>query len=304
MQSRLRGKRRGVALLLALLLLTLLGILTAGAVSATAIRFRTARGSLLDGALDAAAMNAIGTVVGSAHLYGLADLTFAQPTTISIPVPPGAGIEPIVASVVATRFAHGVVWLVAYARLAADSAAGERRLNAVLRYPWIGELPPAAVVSRGAVHLDPDVLVSADTAGDLDCPRLAPEESSVQRSDSAAFYLSAFQRALLDSAAGVVHVHGDTTVSGGSFDGILIVDGTLTVAGPWSAAGLVIVGGAVESPSGLTLTGALLSFADGESPAVALAGARLRYSPCTVARAFRRALPLRLARPRAWAEVF
>ena len=57
---------------------------------------------------------------------------------------------------------------------------------------------------------------------------------------------------------------------------------------------------------GLTVTGALMSFAaptDGAA-AIDLAGATIRYAGCTVARAFRVAFPPRPVRDRSWAELF
>jgi hypothetical protein len=297
-------RRRGIALLLALLLLTLLGIQITGAVSTTAVRFRTARGALVDGALDAAAVSAIGAVLRDPLGFGLADLPLGVATTIALPPVAFAGNAPIAARIVVTRFGRGIIWMLAQSQPLPDTTAGERRLGVVLRYPSIGDPPPAVIVARGDVSLDASVIVSADSGGDADCARAVPSAASVQRTDSSAFFLTAAQLASLDSSPSVRHVRGDTTVSGGTFDGILVVDGRLTIDGPWSATGLVIVRGAVRSPGGLSLTGALLSFADGPQPAVLLSDARLRFSPCTVARALRIAFPPRLSRPRAWGQAF
>lgn len=297
-------RRRGIALLLALMLLTLLGILITGAVSATAVRFRAAHDGLVDGALDAAAVNAIGAVLRDPAGSGLADLPLGVATTIALPPADYPGYESIGARVAVTRLRHGVVWMLAQSQSMRDTAAGQRRLELVLRYPWVGDPPAAAIVARGDVSVDASVIVSADSGGDADCARAAPTTPFVQRSDSSDFFLAAAQLALLDSSASVRHVRGDTTVSGGTFDGILVVDGRLTIDGPWTVTGLVVVRDVVRSSGGLSLVGALLSFADGAQPAVILSDARLRYSPCMVAHALRVALPPRLSRPRAWGEAF
>ena len=137
-----------------------------------------------------------------------------------------------------------------------------------------------------------------------DSSRVAMRPSAA---DTSGYYLTASQLATLDSAHTIVHVRGDTTLTGGSgLDGILIVDGSVTIVGAYRATGLIVARGPiVATGGGFSLTGAALSFATPASaPAIELSDATIRYSICAVARAFRVALAPRPVRQRSWAEVF
>jgi hypothetical protein len=124
--------------------------------------------------------------------------------------------------------------------------------------------------------------------------------------DSNSYFLTRWQRAMLSSTAvGVRRVSGDTTIAGGVFDGILLVDGAVTVAGPWIVTGMVAAGGPIRAlAGGLNVTGALLSAYAGPGRAIDLSGAAIRFAPCVVAAALRRVSSPRLVRERSWAELY
>jgi hypothetical protein len=225
------------------------------------------------------------------------------------------------ASVAATRLPSGVLWMVAATSLAGLDS-GARRVSLVARFPSLGPLPSAAIVSRGSVRAR-GVTFGMDSTSDPECSAtgapavvvgpgatadvVAGTPTAVRQSaaDSATYYLAARQLVLLDSGSGVVHVHADTTIAGGSIAGILMVDGSLTIKGPLEVTGLIVARGAiVASSGGFSVTGAVMSFAPASSTAVNLGGATIQYSPCAVAHAFRVAAPPRAVRGRSWAELF
>jgi hypothetical protein len=285
------SNRRGIALVGALALMTMLGLLVVGAVAATSIAQRVeslaASGPQYAAAADYAVASALDQPPAS-----LADLPFGQTAVWATGD----------ATVAATRLAGGMIWLVAEARSARDDGAG-RRANLVARFATAGLPPMAALTARGSIQAGADVIVTADSAGEPDCFSL-PAGPAIQTSDSATLFDRAWQRALLDSAPTVRHARGDTVVAGGVFSGVLLVDGTLTFDGVVDLTGLVIAGGRIQTARpGLSLVGAMVSRAPGAA-AIDLGGASIRYSPCAAALALRRAAALRPVRGRAWAEVF
>jgi hypothetical protein len=212
--------------------------------------------------------------------------------------------------------------MVAAASQRGDSSA-TRRVNLVARFPTIGAAPGAPVVTRGNLVLRDGVRFAVDTAHDADCAAVAgpsvivaPGATVTVRGgvrvdtaelalDSATYYLTQRQLAALSSAVGVVHVAGDTTIDGGAFDGILIVDGSLTVRGTFAASGLIIVRGGVDaSDAAVTIRGALLSYAAPPNVSTILTAASVEYAPCVVAHMLRVALSPRVVRLRSWAELF
>src|SRR5205814_970777 len=79
--------------------------------------------------------------------------------------------------------------------------------------------------------------------------------------DSSTYYMKSRQLAMLDTNATVVHVRGDTTIAGGTFSGVLLVDGSMTVSGPFTATGLVIVRGSIKAVTGgFALSGAVMAY--------------------------------------------
>jgi hypothetical protein len=131
--------------------------------------------------------------------------------------------------------------------------------------------------------------------------------ASVLAADSASYFLTAPQQAAIGESGQLVRVLGDTTIAGGTFDGILIVGGRLTITGPFVAAGLIVARGPIEAiTGGFALTGAIMSYApkNSSTPTIKFSGVTIRYSVCVVDRALRRSLIPRLVALRSWAELF
>ena len=308
-----------MALVMALTLIALIGLAIAGGLAPTVVSQRAATLSQNAAMLDAAGDRALGTVLGDANLYALAALRTGESRRISVEAEDTPEVS---ASVFATRLAGDVLWMVAEVRSRLDTLA-RRRVNLVARFPTAGVPPAAGLVTRGNVVLHDGVRFSADTASDADCAAgtgaaliVAPGataqlpaglrvDTAAFARDSATYYLTARQLALLSRAAGVVHVAGDTTIDGGALAGILIVDGSLIVHGTFVASGLIVVRGVVDaSDATLTLRGALLSFAAPSNVSTILTAASVEYAPCVVAHVMRVALSPRVVRLRSWSELF
>jgi hypothetical protein len=313
--------RRGVALLAALAVLGLVGLLVAGGFAAATIAARSSDVARVDALLTASADFALNTVLGAPS--ALVDLPLGVATPITVPSPDSS--VAIVAS--ATRLPAGVLWIVADARTS-DVLQGRRRFGLVARFPIPATMPPAPLIARGNVAAGSGATFLSDTSRDAECaeslgaaaviapgsvaglPDGAASQSSPSAADSSTYYMAVaalWSRAPPDAMPGVTHVRGDTTLGGGSFSGVLLVDGALTVAGPLTISGLVIARGPIDASAGsVNLTGAMMSYApdSAAAPAIRLGAASIRYSPCAVARALRAALPPRPVRQRSWAELF
>lgn len=311
--------RRGVALAAVLGLMALLGILIAGAVAASGAAQRTARLSQTDAVLSASADYSLSVTLASWQESLLADLPLGVPRTIETTAPQ---TTPVPVTVTTTRLPDDVLWLVADAR-ASGVDPGRRRFGLVARFAVPGRVPPAGIVARGNVVLAAGVRAIVDTSGEADCAAhsdapavlTAPgaivtsadsvrSDVSARAADSATYYQAAWQRTLLDSAIAVRHVLGDTTIAGGSYQGILQVDGTLRITAPFSATGLVIARGSIGASDSVNITGALLSFATSPATAISLSSGTIQYAPCVVARVLRHASPPRPVRERSWSEIF
>ena len=292
------SRRRGVALFAALSLLALLGLLTVGAFASTTLSQRAERLHQDGDLLDAAADYSLTTVLASPTQFGLASLPLgvAQSFTVDVPQP-----DRVAATVAATRLPGGVLWLVADVNLT-GAELGHRRVGLVARFAAIGPMPTSPFTARGRITLVDSVQVSSDTSGDADCRVRGPVSPTNQTADSSAYFVTAAQLSSLDSAASVRHVRGDTTISGGSFTGVLIADGNVIVSGPFSLDGLLIARGRVTAAGGLTVRGALMAFS-ADSAAVQITHAQVEYSPCAVSRALRTALPPRPVRGRSWSDL-
>ena len=311
--------RRGIALFAALALTAVIVLLVAGATAASRSDQRASRLARTEAVLTAAADYALAIVTRDASSLALADLPLGTPTLIDAPID---GAPDVRVAVAVTRLPAGVLWMVADASAATDQ--GRRRVNLVTVFPWVGRVF-APVVTRGDVDIGPGVAFLADTSTDPECASLvgrpivvAPSASvsgidssmiaaSSSALDSATYFLTGRQLAVLDASGRVVHVRGDTTIESGSFDGILMVDGNLTIAGPFAATGLVVARGSVNATAGsFSLVGALMSFAPKNSSVAAIkfSGVTIRYSQCAVDRALRRAVNPRRVSQRSWAELF
>jgi hypothetical protein len=311
--------RRGIALFAALALTAVIVLLVAGATASSRSDQRASRLARTDAALTVAADYALAIVVRDAARLALADLPLGISTLVDIPIVGAADVRVIVG---VTRLPAGVLWMVADASSATDE--GHRRVNLVTAFPWVGRVV-APVVARGDVEIGPGVAFVADTSTDPECTSVvgrpivvAPSASasgidssmiavSPSALDSATYFLTARQLAALDESGRVVHVLGDTTIDSGSFDGILMVDGNLTISGAFAATGLVVARGSVNATAGsFSLVGALMSFVPKNSSVAAIkfSGVTIRYSQCVVDRALRRAVNPRRVSQRSWVELF
>jgi hypothetical protein len=286
-------KRPGIALVAALSLLALLGLLVAGGVATMTAAQRAARSSLAELPLASAASLAVDEIVHNAPRYALAELPPGKPTRLVLQID-----APVLASADVTRLPNGVLWIMVDVRMSADTLE-HRRVGIIARFPVAFSVPPAPLVFGGSATLDPDVNVAIDSTGEADC-RVTTASASMQTSDSVVLYSTAAQRSAIDSAAGVVRVRGDTVISGGSIDGVMVVDGALSITGPVFITGLVIVNGTLISLQGLHLTGAMVVRGTGSH----LSGASISYSPCTVSHVLRRSAPPRMVRGHGWLDVF
>jgi hypothetical protein len=283
-----------VALPAALALLTLLGLMTAGAVAAVSLSQRTTRLRQDDELLSTTADLAAATVIAFPDSFGLADLPFGVPRTFAIPTPQPRRVT---ATVSVTRLEE-ILWITASANLIGFEH-GQRRVALIARFPSPGRVPPAALVTPGEVSLAQGVVVTADGAGDPDC---RDTMLVAHPSDSASYYLNAQQHALLDSSPLVHHVRTDTTIADGSFSGILIVDGSVSITGTFIMDGLLAARGRVDVTGSIEVHGALMAFASGPS-AIHVAGGFVRYSPCPIGHVFRTLRPPRSLRHRTWLEL-
>lgn len=295
---RILSNRPGIALVSALALLALLGLLLAGAVASATIAQHALHASLADAPLLGAADYAAGAVLGNPQSFGLADLPLQRPQTFDIPVPSS---PPLIASVTATRLPSGLYWLVAKS-VSSESDTARRRIGVIARTIWVGPPPSAPFVARGSTSLSPDVVVLADTTSGPDCA-VSSAPAPIQTTDSASLFDGGGRWAALAAASGVRMTAGDTTVTTGTFDGILMVGGNLVIDGPFTMTGLIVARGTVRSNIGFDLTGAVVS-QSGSASSIDLHGATVRYAPCLVGRLLRRASPLRAVRVWGWAELF
>jgi hypothetical protein len=292
------SNRYGIALVSAVALLALLGLLLVGAVASASMAHRALGASLSDGSLLGAADYAIGEALSDPSRFGLADLALQHSQTSAVPVPGAAQIR---ATLSATRLPSGLYWLVGRSE-SGDADVARRRVAVIARTAWVGPPPSAPFVSRGSTQLSADVAVLPDTLSEPDCA-VSGLPDPVQTADSITLFQAAGQWAALAAASGVLATTGDTTITGGSFDGILMVAGNLVIDGPFDMTGLIVARGTVRSTVGFHLRGSLLSQA-GFPASIDLHGATVRYAPCVVSRLLRRASPLRAVRVWGWSELF
>ncbi len=161
---RRRG-RRGVALVGALALLTISGIVVAALVASSITAQRSTRLVGSDAAALASAEYAASSILAGASAYQLARLPLGVARRFDVMVEQTSELR---VDVGVTRLPHGVLWFVADAVLRGLDSS-ERRINLVAQFPELGPLPAAAIESRGDVSLADDVTVTTDTTGDAEC---------------------------------------------------------------------------------------------------------------------------------------
>lgn len=311
------ARRRGVAFVAALGLLMLLGVLVAGVAASSRVGQRVTRLSHTDAILAASADYALNTLLSRWKESLLADLPLGVATPFESIVPQSV---PVQVHATATRLADGVLWLTADARIDRLDR-GRRRFGLVARFPALGPVPRASLIARGNVSAV-DVRFDSDTSGDADCAvrdalaiLVAPgatwsssdsvrAAADARAADSATYFMTARQLEALAAADDARVVAGDTTIAGGSYKGILLVDGAVRITGPFDATGIVIARGPIAATDSVHIVGAMLSFAQSPSTAIALHSGSVVYSPCVIARLLRLASPPRPVRERSWSEIF
>jgi hypothetical protein len=104
----------------------------------------------------------------------------------------------------------------------------------------------------------------------------------------------------------IIHLTGDSKVTTGSGQGILLVDGDLTLSGNFSFTGIIVARGTVRaSGTGNTITGVVMAAAIDLGDAVTLTGgATVQYSSCAVQQALATTSPLVPAKGRSWVNLY
>jgi hypothetical protein len=104
----------------------------------------------------------------------------------------------------------------------------------------------------------------------------------------------------------IIHVTGDLRVSGGTGQGILLIDGDFTKAGNFSFYGVVIARGTIKSTGNNNgVYGAEMAASIDEGDAVTLAGSTsIQYSSCAVQQALSASSSLVSTKGRAWVNLY
>jgi hypothetical protein len=104
----------------------------------------------------------------------------------------------------------------------------------------------------------------------------------------------------------IIHVTGDLRVSGGTGQGVLLVDGDFTKAGNFSFYGIVVARGTIRSTGNNNgIYGAEMAAAIDEGDAVTLAGSTsIQYSSCAVMQALSATSYPVVAKKRAWVNLY
>jgi hypothetical protein len=105
----------------------------------------------------------------------------------------------------------------------------------------------------------------------------------------------------------IIHALGDLHITGGKGQGVLLVDGNLTMSGSFWFSGLVIVRGTLAtSGSGAGILGAVLAanVSLDESVTSVLGNSYVQYSSCSIMQALVNSSPPKQAKERGWVEVF
>jgi len=104
----------------------------------------------------------------------------------------------------------------------------------------------------------------------------------------------------------IIHITGNATVTNGTGQGILLVDGDLTKSGNFSFYGVVIVRGTIRSSgSNNGVTGVEMAAAVDLGDAVTLSGSTtIQYSSCAVQQALSSSSALTTAKGRAWVNLY
>lgn len=279
-------RRSGIALLTTLAVVSLVALLAVATLSVSTRLEQTSSLVVRDAKLDADASFGLASVIAEWRPRSLGAMGVGETRSFALAVPGRSGST---VSVTVSRVSGEIYWTVAQATSADGSA---RRQNLLLRrmVPRLDSLPP--LQSSGDVSVSDRFFFVRDSAGG--CAPLSPDvmmapgASLTSRSGALPALRVGRSPTVTDSAStlriggvsvpalaaradlvlaggtsgatpsGVVHATGDLTLTSGSGQGILIVDGHLTFAGPVSFVGLIIArDGIAQTASGARVTGAL-----------------------------------------------
>jgi hypothetical protein len=112
--------------------------------------------------------------------------------------------------------------------------------------------------------------------------------------------------AACESYMPIIHITGNATLTNGTGQGILLVDGDLTKSGNFSFTGVVIARGTIRSSgSNNGIIGVEMAAALDEGDAVTLSGSTsIQYSSCAVQQALSASSALTTAKGRAWVNLY
>ena len=104
----------------------------------------------------------------------------------------------------------------------------------------------------------------------------------------------------------IIHFTGDAKLTGGTGQGIMLVDGDLTEAGNFTFTGIIIARGTVRATgSSNAVTGMIMAAAVDLGDAVTLTGSTsLQYSSCAVQQVLSTTSPLVAAKGRGWVNLY
>jgi hypothetical protein len=105
----------------------------------------------------------------------------------------------------------------------------------------------------------------------------------------------------------IIHAKGDLHITGGTGQGIMLVDGNLKISGGFWFSGMVIVRGTLSTTgSGAGILGAVMAanISLDEEASSTLGNSFIQYSSCALSQALINTSPVMLAKERGWVEVF
>lgn len=104
----------------------------------------------------------------------------------------------------------------------------------------------------------------------------------------------------------IIHITGDATLTGGTGQGILLVDGNLTMSGSFAFTGVVITRGTAKaSGTGNSVTGVIMAAAIDLSQAATLTGnTTVQYSSCAVQQTLSSTSTLATTKGRGWVNLY
>ena len=197
-----------------------------------------------------------------------------------------------------------------------DRATGGDSAKASFTVGRVVRLRPPSVVFEAAltVLVSPSAGVAGSVSGvDRDPPGWGCDSSL--RGDRAGLLLGSGRfdwDSLVTLATGrpgaegaVVYTTGDTTVYGGRGQGLLLVDGNLTLGGGFEFEGAVIVRGVLSFVgSGAAIRGGVIAASALAGVDLAQGGVSIGYSSCALARAFGRLSRVAPLDTRSWASLY